>query len=759
MAFRKIFASLQKKEEGGPPDLRTDIKMTTASQTLLPAQKPLLIARNLSFSGKISFSNEESISNQFEAVNLSGRQFLVSRRAFLKISDVVKANAVRCFNKSLGMDEYFLTRDANCFLAVLDFIENGELHMPKAVCPFSFKRELEFWKIKKENMETCCRRQLYCTENEEKSFREFDANERNARLEVRSILTDHKFEITRWHIIRKRVWKVINNSPSSTLGKVYLAIQIIAISMFILSKAASTHKYFQEEIRFRELPEFMEKHVEMFTQFCDKGKHETNAATNLCYIFKNRKNKSLLADNVKNNQREKRASMQWQHISGNESKNKTKMRFNIDLKLITVKMDTNSTLRLLGSASKLVFISHTHNKSPERNILFYILEHTNIYHFFLIGNVNLLNVYVRSISDNKGLKQSDQIEGKILELFNFSQLNVEKNTMASESIRRKSFTEDTRNNLVNITGQLFVSQVVSKNLSEKINWQNQRRPTSKQYLSPSNARLKRKDHKRNVEIRKSPTTFRARHTNHKPPKPIKDTIIYFTMKWLNFFHIVLTIYFVIEYFFELVFSPAKMRYILSFHSLIDVISTGSSIVLSVDRLLKSSNEIVDSHFLNNGLDICLSLVSLKTLKLVYLMRENRIVRAIRFTLKESVTEIIHFFFIMNICVVVMAFSIYYFERDTMMSIPHAMWWAIVTITTLGYGDVVPQSAVGRTLGYLSAIFGLVVISLVVPIFVVDFQNFYKYSKYSPNVNKKAKRSHIRKRKSIVDLSLLSKSVK
>lgn len=39
------------------------------------------------------------------------------------------------------------------------------------------------------------------------------------------------------------------------------------------------------------------------------------------------------------------------------------------------------------------------------------------------------------------------------------------------------------------------------------------------------------------------------------------------------------------------------------------------------------------------------------------------------------------------------------------SIPHAMWWAIVTLATLGYGDVVPLSALGRVLGGVAAILG------------------------------------------------------
>jgi voltage-gated potassium channel len=53
--------------------------------------------------------------------------------------------------------------------------------------------------------------------------------------------------------------------------------------------------------------------------------------------------------------------------------------------------------------------------------------------------------------------------------------------------------------------------------------------------------------------------------------------------------------------------------------------------------------------------------------------------------------------------------LYFVERDTnqsgFQSIPDAMWWAIVTLSTLGYGDVVPHTALGKILGGIAAILG------------------------------------------------------
>jgi hypothetical protein len=53
-----------------------------------------------------------------------------------------------------------------------------------------------------------------------------------------------------------------------------------------------------------------------------------------------------------------------------------------------------------------------------------------------------------------------------------------------------------------------------------------------------------------------------------------------------------------------------------------------------------------------------------------------------------------------------------------------MWWAIVTMTTLGYGDFVPQSVLGKVVGSICAMSGILVIALPVPVFVENFQKLW-----------------------------------
>lgn len=71
-------------------------------------------------------------------------------------------------------------------------------------------------------------------------------------------------------------------------------------------------------------------------------------------------------------------------------------------------------------------------------------------------------------------------------------------------------------------------------------------------------------------------------------------------------------------------------------------------------------------------------------------------------------------------------GIYYLERaaqpDAFASIPHGVWWAVTTLTTVGYGDVVPLTLAGRIFGGLVMVFGLGMYALPIGIIASGFAN-------------------------------------
>jgi voltage-gated potassium channel len=60
------------------------------------------------------------------------------------------------------------------------------------------------------------------------------------------------------------------------------------------------------------------------------------------------------------------------------------------------------------------------------------------------------------------------------------------------------------------------------------------------------------------------------------------------------------------------------------------------------------------------------------------------------------------------------------QPDKFGSIPESMWWAVVTVTTVGYGDVVPVTTIGRVIGGITMVAGIFMLALPVGIFATAF---------------------------------------
>jgi voltage-gated potassium channel len=71
------------------------------------------------------------------------------------------------------------------------------------------------------------------------------------------------------------------------------------------------------------------------------------------------------------------------------------------------------------------------------------------------------------------------------------------------------------------------------------------------------------------------------------------------------------------------------------------------------------------------------------------------------------------------------------QPDKFGSIPAAMWWAAITITTVGYGDVYPVTAVGRVLGACVAVFGIALFALPTSIFAAEFLEQFRHRRETP----------------------------
>lgn len=107
--------------------------------------------------------------------------------------------------------------------------------------------------------------------------------------------------------------------------------------------------------------------------------------------------------------------------------------------------------------------------------------------------------------------------------------------------------------------------------------------------------------------------------------------------------------------------------------------------------------------------------ALRLLRVFKLSRHSTAMDMLLTVIRNEAATVASSMFVMLIIIVLAASGIYLIEReaqpDAFQSIPQAMWWAAVTLTTVGYGDVVPVTVLGKVFGLFITIAGVGMVAL------------------------------------------------
>lgn len=178
-----------------------------------------------------------------------------------------------------------------------------------------------------------------------------------------------------------------------------------------------------------------------------------------------------------------------------------------------------------------------------------------------------------------------------------------------------------------------------------------------------------------------------------------------------------TIIFTLEYILRILVSDKKLRYVFSFWGLVDLLAILPAYLSLI---------VAGTHILS-------------VVRVLRLLRIFRILRLVRFisegqrlaaSIRSSAHKISIFMSFVLALVFILGSLMYVVEQNNpgFSSIPQSIYWAIVTITTVGFGDVVPQSQMGKFIAAVVMLLGYSIIAVPSGIVTVEMNRQKSISK-------------------------------
>lgn len=171
-----------------------------------------------------------------------------------------------------------------------------------------------------------------------------------------------------------------------------------------------------------------------------------------------------------------------------------------------------------------------------------------------------------------------------------------------------------------------------------------------------------------------------------------------TRWWLNALEAGIVAVFTVEYLLRIWVADSKWRFATSFFGIIDLLA-------------------IVPFYLNWELDLraIRSFRFLRLFQVLKLARYSKATRRFHRAILIAKEEIVLFLFVAGILIYLSAVGIYFFENEAQpeqfKSVFHSLWWSVVTLTTVGYGDVYPVTLGGRIFTFGVLLVGLGVVSV------------------------------------------------
>ena len=169
-------------------------------------------------------------------------------------------------------------------------------------------------------------------------------------------------------------------------------------------------------------------------------------------------------------------------------------------------------------------------------------------------------------------------------------------------------------------------------------------------------------------------------------------------RFLRIFEIITVLIFSVEYIIRIIVSDRKLKYIFSFYGIIDILA-------------------VLPFYLSIGVDLrSLRILRLfRLFRIIKLVRYSKALQRFRMALKIAQEELIIFFLATVLLLFLAGAGIYFFENpaqpEQFSSVFSSLWWAVATLTTVGYGDIYPITVGGKIFTFVVLMIGLGIVAV------------------------------------------------
>ena len=188
------------------------------------------------------------------------------------------------------------------------------------------------------------------------------------------------------------------------------------------------------------------------------------------------------------------------------------------------------------------------------------------------------------------------------------------------------------------------------------------------------------------------------------------------------------VWFIGEYICRVYAAPVRRKFIFSGMGMVDLLAI---LPYLVTLPLKEELNDVKSFLIMRALRL------FRVMRVFKLSRYSVGFKILLHTILDSVEQMRTIVFCAGISVLVFASIVYMAEgsKGKFTSIPESMWWAVQTMSSVGYGDIVPITPIGRFFGSLCAVSGILLFCLPTPILVTNFLKHYMRAFLSANSSK------------------------